>query len=107
MRNGSDAMKEDSGSAKVNRFGDRTISRRTLLGGATLTVCAAAFFVKPMRAVAQQKVKQADAKYQTTPKGSAKCAACMQFQAPNACKLVEGEISPEGWCQLYTPKAHG
>ena len=82
------------------------MSRRAWLGSAALALGAGAVFLAPLRAKAQQKTKQADVKYQTTPKGNSKCSACMQFQAPNACKLVEGEINPEGWCLLYTPKAH-
>ena len=85
---------------------DGPMSRRAWLGSAALTFGAGAFFLTPLRAKAQQKTKQADVKYQTMPKGNSKCAVCMQFQAPNACKLVEGEINPEGWCLLYTPKAH-
>ena len=96
-----------AGDANRSRADAQPISRRTWLGSTAVIVCAAAVLAEPLRAKAQQKMKQADAKYQTTPKGSAKCAACTQFQAPNACKLVEGDINPEGWCQLYTPRAHG
>jgi hypothetical protein len=28
----------------------------------------------------------------------------MLFQPPNACKVVEGEISPRAWCQLFVKK---
>ena len=56
-------------------------------------------------AVAQSKQKQADVQYQASPKGADKCGGCALFQAPNACQGVEGEISPEGWCSLYSPKA--
>jgi hypothetical protein len=58
----------------------------------------------PMSAYAQQKMKQADAKYQDQPKDGHQCDGCAQFQAPSACKLVDGTISPSGWCQLFTPK---
>ena len=46
----------------------------------------------------------ADAKYQDKPNGANKCGNCMQFVAPNKCKLVDGEINENGWCILYTPK---
>jgi hypothetical protein len=54
---------------------------------------------------AQQKISQADAKYQATPKGDQRCDACVNFQPPNACKFVQGDISPSGWCQLFAKKS--
>lgn len=68
-------------------------------------VAVSAAFMRPMRAVAQQKATQADAKYQSSPKDNQKCSGCSQFQAPSACKVVEGTVSPEGWCQLFTAKS--
>jgi hypothetical protein len=52
------------------------------------------------------KVTQASVQYQTQPKGDQKCSGCMHFIAEsNTCKLVEGNISPEGWCVLWAKKA--
>ena len=48
------------------------------------------------------KVAQRAAQYQPTPKGGLACAGCNSFVAPNQCKLVAGEISPSGWCHLWT-----
>jgi hypothetical protein len=50
---------------------------------------------------APAKVSQASVQYQTQPKGEQKCANCLHFEGSNSCKLVEGEISPEGWCLLW------
>ncbi len=50
------------------------------------------------------KLDQRSAAYQPTPKGKARCDNCTQWQAPDACKLVEGKISPAGWCVLYARK---
>jgi hypothetical protein len=38
-------------------------------------------------------------KYQDNPgpKG-AKCSGCRFFKKPNACTIVHGKISPNGWC---------
>jgi len=57
------------------------------------------------RAGAQQKLTQATATYQDQPKGQQSCAACFNFQPPDACKFVQGAISPNGWCLLFAPKA--
>ncbi|MBS0551392.1 MAG: high-potential iron-sulfur protein [Proteobacteria bacterium] len=55
---------------------------------------------------APAKMAQDKVQYQTQPKGEQKCAACQHFNADsNTCKLVEGQISPNGWCALWTKKA--
>ena len=81
-----------------------TISRRALLGGAALAVGAAATIRTSRRAAAQQKVSQADAKYQDQPKGQQRCEICLNFQPPNVCQFVESPISPKGWCQYFAAK---
>jgi hypothetical protein len=81
------------------------ISRRVVLTGAALALGAAATATAGSQAAAQQKVSQELSKYQGTPKGNQRCDGCASFQAPNACKVVEGDISPSGWCQLFVPKA--
>ena len=82
----------------------RRISRRVVLSGAVLWLGAATTATMASRAAGQQKLSQTDAKYQTTPKGDQHCDGCVNFQAPNACKFVDGDISPNGWCQLFGPK---
>jgi hypothetical protein len=56
-------------------------------------------------AAAGSKFSQAMAKYQPTPKGAQRCANCSQFQYPEACKVVDGKIMPDAWCQLYAKKS--
>ena len=57
------------------------------------------------KAAASGKVAQTAAGYQQAPKGGQACAGCNSFVGPNHCKLVAGEISPSGWCRLWTAKA--
>lgn len=78
-----------------------TVSRRMLLGRAALTIALAGSGGFARQAAAQEKVSKADAKYQDQPKGEQRCAICLQFQPPNSCKIVEGQISPKGWCQFF------
>lgn len=55
---------------------------------------------------APAKVPQANVQYQVQPQGDQKCSACVNFIAEsNTCTLVDGQISPEGWCSLWTRKA--
>ena len=82
------------------------LSRRVLFQRA-VTYAAAAATIDGLglnQAVAQAKVPQKTVTYQDKPKGTDRCDGCSNFQPPNACKLVEGEISPQGWCSLFTKK---
>jgi hypothetical protein len=89
-----------------NRSGNsQRISRRVALSGAAFALGAAAIAAAVSQAAAQQKISQADAKYQGTPKGDQHCDGCINFQPPKACKFVQGDVSPSGWCQLFTPKS--
>lgn len=56
--------------------------------------------------VAANKVKKEAVQYQEQAKGDQKCSLCLQFQPEsNSCKLVEGSISPDGWCILWIKQA--
>jgi hypothetical protein len=80
------------------------ISRRAALAGTALVLGAAAAATAVTQSSAQQKISQADAKYQATPKDDQRCDGCANFVPPNACKFVQGDISPSGWCQLFVKK---
>jgi len=87
-----------------NRNDCQLISRRVALTATALALGAAAFAAGVLQAAARQKISQVDAKYQSTPKGDQRCDGCISFQSPNACKFVEGDISPSGWCELFAAK---
>ena len=53
---------------------------------------------------AEAKVKPTAVAYQTMPKDGKQCSACNFYIDPNACKSVEGEISPDGYCILWNKK---
>ncbi len=87
-------------------------SRRSFLKTATLIAGAAAVPVTFMsREAFAAKVAKASMQYQDTPKGTAECSTCMQYvpgksaSANGTCKVVEGSISPKGWCLAYTAKS--
>jgi len=84
---------------------DRTSRRRVLQGGLGGLGAIALAAVASRRAQAQEKLAQSIVQYQETPKDGAKCSTCVNFVEPNACKIVEGKISPEGWCVAYAPKS--
>jgi hypothetical protein len=77
-------------------------NRRKVLASTIGSAPLAALFSVETRAAA--KAPQTVVQYQPTPKGGLACAGCNSFMAPNQCKLVAGEISPSGWCRLWTKK---
>ncbi len=85
---------------------DKTVntSRRNLLAGGVAVVAAGAAALAARSAKADDKLAQDVVQYQKTPNEGNKCSGCVNFVAPNACKIVAGDISPEGWCVAYAPK---
>ena len=91
-------------------------SRRTLIrNGITVAAVGAVaatglLKTRPARAQAA-KASQAVAMYQATPHGKDQCDNCIHFipgKTPTAngtCKVVDGVISPKGWCVMYARKA--
>jgi hypothetical protein len=49
----------------------------------------------------QQKMSQIEAEYQPGPKNGLSCAACTLFRPPRSCEVVQGDISPDGWCKFF------
>ena len=86
---------------------DHGCSRRALLRKAAVLAVGGVVVGAAVAASATDapaKKGQSTVAYQTTPKGSARCNVCDQFQQPDACKTVSGVINPTGWCNLYSPK---
>jgi hypothetical protein len=91
------------------------LSRRDVLRRAALTLGAlgvvastgaAAQAQAPTAApggTAQKQTKQ-QAAYQDHPNGPQSCGICAHFIAPNKCEIVEGAISPTGWCRNFKAK---
>ena len=85
------------------------ITRRSLLQSlwiAASGVCTAGL-AGFRSTVAQGRVPKAPAQYQDHPKGDQHCSRCINFVAPSSCRIVEGEISPDGWCQFFAARSSG
>jgi hypothetical protein len=70
------------------------ISRRVALSGAALALGAAAIATAVSQAAAQQKISQADAKYQGTPKGD-QLRRLHQFPAAERVQIRSRRHQPE------------
>jgi hypothetical protein len=95
----------------MRTIGSKTMAgatRRQVLGRAAVAAGlagAASAGLSHQAVAAAIKLRQGDIGYQPSPKGNARCELCANWQAPNACKVVSGVISPSGWCSLYVRKS--
>jgi hypothetical protein len=82
------------------------LSRRMLFAGAA---ALAGLAVLP-KSRAAAKASKASLQYQDHPKDGKDCDDCLQFvpgktpKAMGECKVVEGPISPKGWCLAFVKK---
>ena len=77
----------------------RTVLQIALGWVGTTTILAAS----PNTANAAPKISKAAVAYQDHADGDKRCDKCTQFQPPDACKMVEGPINPQGSCRIFTP----
>lgn len=84
-------------------------SRRKMIKFMALSVAVP--IMTPLVSKAQTaKTSKESMQYQEEPKGKEQCSNCMQFipgktsETNGECKVVEGNISPQGWCSAYVPK---
>ena len=95
----------------MNDLTNKKVSRRTFLKNTTLLAGIAAI---PVAIISKEafaaKMAKATMQYQDHPKDNFHCSKCMQFipgkttAANGTCKLIEGSISPDGWCLAFAPK---
>ena len=106
----------------------RKISRRTWLKGMAVFSAAAGMPLMLASTAAEAKASKAAVHYRDYPKGMQMCHMCKFYisaggsrsgmmgrrmmgggmmaggmMGAGACQVVEGRISPMGWCDLYTP----
>jgi hypothetical protein len=80
------------------------LSRRRVLKLAVVAAGAGLAASVRQNALAQQKASKEAMKYQDKPNGNMQCDNCSQFVAPDSCKVVEGKISPTGYCIAWVKK---
>jgi len=87
----------------------KSLSRRGFIGGVMVLPALAAALASTARAD-NSKASQASMRYQSTPNGSMHCSECKFFipgqdaQSNGSCQLVDGSISPNGYCIAFAPK---
>ena len=80
-----------------------SVSRRDFLHVASIG-CIAVGLANSATAEPKKKFSQQQAHYQPVPKSGQRCQNCALWQSPTSCQVVEGQVSPAGWCILYQAK---
>jgi High potential iron-sulfur protein len=86
------------------------MTRRSFVAG-TIVLPALAGLLLAETTSAQAKASKAQFKYQGTPSNGHKCSQCSLYipgsssTANGTCKLVDGSISPNGWCTAFAAKS--
>jgi len=81
-----------------------TVSRRQMLTR-VMIAAAGALAVLGIASPALAKMTQQAVAYQANPNNDQKCSGCALFKAPSSCIMIDGTISPDGWCRLFTKKS--
>lgn len=77
-------------------------SRRKMLKYAGLSLA----MIPVVAMAAKNDSMRASMKYKDSPEGDKECSNCVQFVAPNSCKIFPGdtEVSPKGYCVAWAKK---
>ncbi len=86
------------------------ISRRRALSLGTHLVAGTVFLVMVAApSHVRAKAAKADFNYQDRSKNGKSCATCRLFAPTESgrgtCAVVEGEVSPAGWCMAYSERS--
>ena len=83
------------------------LSRRSMLRAVALLASATLTprIFPTGNAIAQQKVSKESVKYQDKPNGDKQCSNCLNYLPTNSCAIVEGTVSPQGYCIAWVKKA--
>lgn len=93
----------------MNSHEEKITRRDALKQGAQWLMGASVLWIASMpdRANATKAAK-GDFFYQDKPKDGKSCATCRLFLPAEAnkgtCAVVDGEVSPNGWCMAYSPR---
>jgi hypothetical protein len=77
------------------------LGRRAVVRGAITGLAVGLTSATIFPARARDKMSKQEAEYQNSPKDIRMCATCTLFEPPKSCKVVDGDVSPNGWCKAF------
>ena len=88
----------------------KKLTRTEFMQGAVVLPALAGLLYASAAPAQAAKGSKTQFKYQSTPSGSKKCSNCTFFipgksaSANGTCKVVDGDISPNGYCIAWSAK---
>jgi hypothetical protein len=88
-------------------IGEKSMIEKRIDGSRRKVLCvfagglSAGLLSRIPQAQASEKMTRRQAEYQDTPNGIYSCAVCTLFEKPKYCKVVDGEVSEDGWCKAF------
>ncbi len=93
-------------SRTFSRTASTELTRRSVLRSATLVAGGTAIVAGGLTAQrAEAKMTEQAAAYVDVSKTDQQCSNCSLFIEPSSCRLVDGKISPKGYCKFYVKKS--
>ena len=87
--------------SEAKKFSRRSFCRSAAAMSAAVAVGA----IGARSAQAATGITKEDMKYQyPSPHPGQECERCVYFKSPKSCGIVDGEVSPEGWCTAFHDK---
>ena len=88
---------------------DALTRRSGLIRGSSLLAGTALLFaLGTLDSARAAKADKKDFFYQDKPKDGKSCSACRLFSPADGgkgqCAVVDGEVSPNGWCMAFSPR---
>lgn len=81
---------------------------RCVVAGAFATLPGAVSAVKrPPPKDPLRKRTRREVRYQDEPYLGRSCARCVLYQGHGVCVILEGPVSPQGWCDQWVPATMG
>jgi hypothetical protein len=87
----------------------RRVSRRAFLTGVATGACGFALIAgaqtKPQPGL--RKRTREEVRYQNEPYLGRTCSRCVLYQGEGVCVILDGAVSPNGWCSQWVPNTMG
>ena len=87
-----------------NKIGSAPISRRELVTGSIAAGSACLLLATNANATTTARVSKTAVHFDTVALTDHKCGSCKNFMAPSSCRFVEGSITSDCSCWIWTGK---
>lgn len=86
-----------------------SLARRRFLFATAGVACAAAASAGAQNKPAPglRKRTREEVRYQNEPYIGRTCSRCVLYQGDGVCVILDGAVSPEGWCTQWVPNTMG